>query len=137
MPDRAQLLAIIEGAYEARARGDKEAVAPVWAPGATYRLCGEQGLMPSFPAGPDDARETVDSIIDLIRFDSYEPREAVVEGNKVALRWCVDFSILPDGPSGTTELADFWEFDEEGRAISLTQFVDTALLADMLRRSGR
>src|SRR5687768_18215736 len=85
MPDRAQLLAIIDRTYEARVRGDKEGVAPVWAPGSTYRLCGEQGLMPSFPAGPGDAGATVESIIDLIRFDSYEQLEAIVEGNRVEI----------------------------------------------------
>ncbi len=136
MPDRAQILDSIDRAYEARARGDKEAVAPIWAAGATYRLCGEASLIPSFPAGPAAAGETVESIIDLIHFHSHERLEAVVEGNRAAIRWRVEFSVQ-DGPVETTDLADFWEFDDDGRAISLIQFVDTAMLGDMLRSSGR
>jgi len=136
MIDRAQILDSIDRGYQARARGDKEGVAPIWAPGATYRLCGEASLVPSFPCGPAAAGETVDSLIDLISFQSYERLETIVEGNRAAIRWRVDFSIQ-DGPSGTTELADFWEFDDEGRATSLIQFLDTAKLGEMLRASGR
>lgn len=136
MPDRAQLLDSIERAYEARTRGDKEGVAFIWAPGATYRLCGEASLIPSFPTGPADAGETVDSLIDLIRFHTREPLEAIVEGNRVALRSRVRFSV-EDGPAGEADVADFWEFDDDGRALSLIQFVDTALLGVMLKASGR
>ena len=135
MPDRAQILDIIDRAYAARARGDKETVARIWAPGAVYQLAGETSLIPAFPAGPGDAGETVSSIIDLIRFHHLEQLDAIVEGHRAAILWRVTFSV-GNGPVGTTGLYDLWQFDEEGRPSSLLQFVDTALLRDMLGQAG-
>lgn len=135
MLDRAQILDIIDRAYEARARGDKETVARIWAPGAVYQLAGEASLIPSFPSGPADAGETVSTIIDLIRFHALERLDAIVEDNRAAILWRVTFSV-GDGPTGTTGLYDLWQFDEEGRPCSLLQFVDTALLRDMLGQAG-
>lgn len=136
MPDRDRILAAIDEAYAARTRGDKEALARFWAPDATFRLAGEGSLLDPLPKGAAAAGPAVGELIDLIRFHDYRRLEAVVEGSRAALRWRISCSI-DGGPVETTEISEFWEFDEEGRATSLLQFVDTALLAEMLRRSGR
>ena len=102
-----------------------------WAPGATFRIAGEPSLLPPLRTGAAAAGEAVARLIDLIRFHDYRRLDAVVEGSKAALRWEIDCSI-GGGPVYTTEIAEFWEFDEELRATSLLQFVDTAQLAEML-----
>jgi SnoaL-like domain len=131
MPDRDRILAAIDSAYADRKAGDTAALESFWAPGATFRISGEPGLLPPLPAGAAAAGDAVAGLIHLIRFHDYRRLDAVVEGNRAALRWEIDCSI-GTGPVYTTEIAEFWEFDEELRAKSLLQFVDTAQLASML-----
>lgn len=128
---REHMLATIDAALAARSRGDKQGVARYLAPGAVFRIAGNSSLYGAFPAGPGEARATVAELIDRVRFHDYERIDAIVEGNRAACRWRIDFSI-DDGPAGTTELCDLWTFDEEGRVSELIQFVDTALLVRMV-----
>ncbi len=131
MLDRAQILQIIDKAYETRIRGDKAALAPFWSPGATYRLAGVADMLPSFPVGPSEAHSAVPAIIDLVRFHDLEQLQALVEGNSAAVHWRVTFSTQGKEPV-TTEMYDLWSFDEDGKVTSLLQFTDTALLKSML-----
>lgn len=131
MADRNRILATIDAALAARARGQKDAVETYFAPGAQFRLAGDKALYGTFPAGPAGATEAVGELIELIRFHHHERLDAIVEGNRAACRWRIDFS-LRGGPVATTELCDLWTFDEQGRVTELVQFLDTALLAKML-----
>ncbi|HEX8364632.1 MAG TPA: nuclear transport factor 2 family protein [Allosphingosinicella sp.] len=130
-PGRERMLATIDAALAARSRGDKGEVARYLAPGALFRIAGNSSLYGAFPAGPGEAQATVAELIDRVRFHDHERLDAIVEGNRAACRWRIDFSI-DDGPIGTTELCDLWTFDAEGRVTELVQFVDTALLVRMV-----
>lgn len=131
MPDRDLILATLDGGLAARARGDKEAMAAFLAPGATFRIAGDRGAFGLLQAGPAQARDVLGELVDLIRFHDYERLDTVVEGDRAAVRWRIDFSIA-GGPVATTEILDLWRFDEEARIVDLVQFVDTALLVRML-----
>ncbi len=130
--DRAELLQKIDATYEARARNDKEGVAEILAPGARYRLVGDTEMLSDFPTEAQEAQTAISTLIDRVKFENYERRGAVVEGNTAAIYWQVTLSV--DGkPPVTTEFCDLWEFDEHGKASSLLQFIDTALLQNLLK----
>ena len=131
MLDRAQILEIMNRALEARARGDTEAMAGFLAPGATFRIAGEQSDDAFLPAAPTRAADVLDGIVERIRFHDWERLDAVVEGNRIAARLRIDFSI-DGGPVTPTETLDLWTFDDDGRITDILQFVDTALLARRL-----
>ncbi len=131
MPDRAEILRTIDDAYAARARGDKQALALAWAPGAHYRLAGDTSLVSGFPTGPGEAVVTTADIIDLVEFRQFERIAAVVEDNKAAVLWRVTASVAGQPPV-TTELFDLIEVDESGKLASMVQFCDTAALARLL-----
>lgn len=133
MPDRRDLIEIIEDAYEKRARGDKSAVDAIWAPGATYELFGGQTLLQQFPSGAAD--EATRAVIDLVEFHNHRRLEAVVEGDKAAVRWMVKLTVA-GSPPADVQLFDLWTFDAAGKATSLVQFTDTALLDRLLREHG-
>ncbi len=132
MLDRDEILRIVEAAYRARAEGDKEKLAAFWAPDAQFRLAGDAALLAAFPTGPGDAATTTAAIVDLIAFHGQERLAALVDGLKAAILWRVTASIAGKPPV-TTELYDLIELNEDGKIVSLIQFCDTALLADMLR----
>jgi len=133
--DRDEILHIIDSVYTARKAGDKEAVAAYWAPDAIFRLAGEASLMSAVvPAGTGGAKDAVDALIDRFQFHELERLSAVVEGNMAAIHWRVTFSTAGCAPL-TTEISDLWTIGEDGKAVSLLQFTDTALLWSQLDRA--
>lgn len=131
MPDNAQTLDFIERAYRARIGDDRDALAALWAPGATYRMAGDPSLIGEFPTGPDEAGRVVGQLIEQVRFDRAERLDAIVADGRAAIRWRVAISVR-GGPVVTTEMCDLWTLDEDGRATELVQFIDTALLRQLL-----
>jgi ketosteroid isomerase-like protein len=126
---RERILEIVDAALAARTRGEE--VAHFFAPAATFRIAGDPTLSGDFPTGPGEAVPTVAELMRRVRFDACERIDAIVEGNRAACRWRIDFSI-DGGPGATTEVCDLWTFDGEGRIADLVQFVDSALLVRML-----
>lgn len=134
MLERADVLKIIDDGYKARARGDKKALKKFWAPGARYHQVGDKSLVRSFPAGPGGALKSVEKIMDLVKFKNHKRLDAVVEGNKAAVRTRITASFMGGRPV-KTELYDLWEINDAGKVVSLTQFTDTALLAKVMNAS--
>jgi ketosteroid isomerase-like protein len=130
MLDRQAILQRIDDAYATRTRGDKAALKEFWAPEATFRLAGEPAMLKPLHGGPD-AAVSVDRLIDLVTFHEFTRLDAVVDGYKAAVLWRVQLSV-GQGKRVTTELYDLWEFNDEGKAVSVLQFCDTALLASLL-----
>ena len=131
MPDDAQTLGFIERAYAARIDDDRDALAALWALGATYRMAGDPALLGAFPTGPDEAGKVVGELIEQVRFERAERLDAIVADGRAAIRWRADLSVR-GGPVVTTEICDFWTLNEDGRATELVQFIDTALLKQLL-----
>ena len=132
MLDRARILDLMDSALDARARGDTDAMAGFLAQGATFRIAADPGAQSALPAAPTKAADVMHGIVELIRFHRWERLDTLVEGNRVAARLSIDFSI-GGGPVTTTETLDLWTFDDEGRITDILQFVDTALLAEKVR----
>ena len=131
MLQRTDVLRIIDEGYAARARGDKAALAALWAPGATFRVAAAPGVLEkplglAIAAGP-----AVDALIDRVAFKDYHREEAVIEGNKAAVLWRVTLSAPGKDPV-TTQLYDLWTINDDGRIASILQFGDTATIAELL-----
>jgi ketosteroid isomerase-like protein len=131
--DRERVLGIIDAAYDARRRGDAEAVSRIWAEGATFEVAGQKELLAAFPAaGPMRAQLAVEELIALIGMHSLTRLQAVVEGTKAAVLWRATVSFADREPFETL-LYDLWELDEAGKVHSLVQFADTASIAAEMR----
>jgi len=57
-----------------------------------------------------------------------EPMTSVVEANRVAAIWNCTVQF-PGREPFVTEISNLWTFDDAGKITSLTEFVDTAKLA--------
>jgi len=130
MADRETILKNIEAGYDARTRGDREALAVLWAPGGTYRLVGAETLS-GIAEGDTDANEAIGALIDMFQFQKVERLATLVDGNTAALHWRITFTSGDSEPA-TVELCDLWEIADDGKLKSLTQFTDTQLLARYL-----
>jgi len=129
MADREAVLAVIDAAYAARKRGDKEALAAYLARGATFRLVGRSGLM-GFDVGPIDALEAIGQLIDLFTFHAMDRLHVAVSDHTVFIHWRIDVSAR-GGERDVTEVCDIWTLDDDLKAVSLVEFADTASMAQM------
>lgn len=131
MLDHATILGIVDQAYGARQRGDKDALRSHFAPDAVYRMVGRSDLLGGLPVGPVDAAAAVGELIDLFRFHEMEQVRAIADGQTVMIHWKVKTST-GGGDCFDTELCDIWTMDDDGQVISIEEFADTALIAHML-----
>ena len=130
--DDHKVLGIIDEFWRHRLAGDKAAVVSSLSPGATYELVGANAFADPVAVGPTaDAVRAAHKLIDDFRFHGMTQLAAVVEGRKAAVVSKVEVSFRGGSPV-TTEICDFWEFDDKGKVQSLKQFVDTHLLHGML-----
>lgn len=124
--ERERVLEIIDAAYAARLRGDAEAVAQIWAEGATFELAGERSLLEGLPnAGSGAAEPTVAGLIALVEFIAVERLETLVEGLRAATLSRIAMSFGGREPV-TMLVHHLWHLDEDGKVRSLLEFTDTA-----------
>jgi len=128
-PDR--IRQIVEDAYAARQRGDTDALARHFAPGAIFRLTGDCSRLGNFPAGPSDAMEAVTALVDGVTFATLDPVRILVDGKQAAIHYAVRATLVPSGHEFETEIADFLTFDDDGRITELVEFADTGAIAHL------
>jgi ketosteroid isomerase-like protein len=131
MLNRHEVLDVIDAVYAARVKGDKAAMAQLWRDDATFQLMGEPSILQNLPLRPTAAVEAIGGLIDQFTFHSAEQIDAVVEGNKAAVLLRLTVSAA-DGTRHETHVFDMWELDDSGKACSLVQYADTALISFML-----
>jgi ketosteroid isomerase-like protein len=126
---RDEVLAIVDAAYDARVRGDLDALKVLAAPDATFEFPGEATLLRNFPvAGRMPGPRATESLIALIAMTEVRRLDAVVEGNRAVVISHACVSFAGRAPFETV-LCDMIELDESGRICSLIQFADTARYA--------
>lgn len=134
--DRDSVLGIIDQAYDARRRGDAEALSKLWAEGATYELAGDKSLLAAFPAsGPSASQPAVEAIMARIDMPGLERITAVVEFPRAVVLWRATVSF-GGRPTFETMLCDLFTFDKAGKIASLLQFSDTAQVVDEMRQAA-
>lgn len=127
--ERETIIATIEACYAARMAGDAATIDRLCAADARFEVVGARNLIAAYPAaGPMDMRPAVDEIMNLVAMTAAEPVTMLVEGNRAAVRLRATIAFADRAPF-ETELCHLWEFDEAGKVRSVTEFLDTAMLA--------
>jgi ketosteroid isomerase-like protein len=132
--DRAQIKAIIDKAYTARKAGDVEALVGMFRPDADFRVAGAPETFPvaASARGAAEIRERVRGFVQTFQFLELEPLDLIIEGDKAARRWRAKIRHVPSGKVREMEAGDIWTF-KDGRVASLVQFVDTAMVAELVK----
>jgi ketosteroid isomerase-like protein len=125
------LLEIIARFWQARVKGDRAAILGFLAEGATYEMVGAGAFEDPVMVGPAAAEQAAEKLIDAFQFHGLEQLSAVVDDRRAAVVNRLQVSSRGGEPK-TTDVCDFWEFDEDGKVRSLKQFVDTYLVHRML-----
>jgi len=130
MVDAETIAQVVRDGYAARVRGDKEALAAFFAPGATYRMVGHAALGDRLPVEPVDAMEAIGALIDQFTFNDLEIVHMLADSRIAMLQ--LRLEVATDGEPLHTEACDIWEFDDAGKVTAITQFVDTLLVAQAM-----
>lgn len=127
--ERDEVIGKIEACYAARMAGDAATLDRLCADDARFEVVGAKALIAAYPAaGPMAMRPAVEEIMKLVTMTAAEPMAMVVDGNSAAVRLRATVAFADRAPF-ETELCHLWEFDEAGQVRSVTEFLDTALLA--------
>lgn len=132
MLNRDAMLNIIDEAYAARVRGDKDALARYWAQGASFQIAGDPAPFKSLTFQTDEPMNAISDLMDRFEFSDLTRLSAVVEGSQAAIRWEVTVKTPGHEPI-RTELLDLIELDEASRIRSFVQFADTASILALLQ----
>lgn len=127
MTGRAAIEALIKDAYEARHRGDLDAVMGYFHRDCSYRLSGASAPAPMFmqPTGHAAVRAQMAELIGAFVFSNVETLALTIEDDRAALHWRADVLCVPSGRSAPFEIMDLFTI-ADGKILSLVQFTDTA-----------
>lgn len=132
MLDRDAILDIIDEAYAARVRGDKDALARCWAEDAHFKIAGDPAPFKSLTFETDEPMNAIGDLIDRFEFSELTRVGSVVEGRQAAIRWEVTVRTKGHEPI-RTELMDLIGLGDDGRITSFVQFADTASILALLQ----
>lgn len=125
-----KLRSIVTDCYSARMAGDSARLHELFAEHARFHVIGAKHLIEDYPGSQHSAmRAATDGIMRLVEMRSAEPAAILIDGNRAAVRLRATVSFGGREPF-ETELGHWWEFDEAGKVVSVTEFVDTAKLRE-------
>jgi ketosteroid isomerase-like protein len=130
MAGRKATAKIVLALYDARKRGDYDAMAELCASNGVLRIAGDEKLCPI--AGTTKGRKALRSAFEKLgafRFKNQKMVAMAIDGNTVAVHWRVKIDYK--GKSHTSEFCDLWTI-RKGKMASSTQFIDTALVREMM-----
>lgn len=130
MVDAETIARTVRDGYDARRRGDKEALAGFFAAGATFRMVGHAALGDRLPVEPADAVAAIGALIDQFTFNRVDVVHLLTDSRTAMLQ--LRLEVATGGDPIHTEACDIWEFDENGKVTSITQFVDTLLVVQAM-----
>jgi ketosteroid isomerase-like protein len=133
MTDRQTIQALIEQGYAARRTGDIEGVLAIFHPDAKFELAGSKFLTPAvgISQGHPELRTALAGLIASFEFIQRDIISSVVDGERAAIHSRVKLRCIPRDKTVTTDILDLWKF-EDGKVVEFVEFVDTALINDLM-----
>ena len=127
----------IRDLYYARRSADLERVMESFHPQAQFRMAGSKahGALPDAAIGHESLRAVFAQLFAAFEFLAQDFRAILVQDDRAAVHAHVRMRFRPTGEEFETEILDLLTF--EGDLIrELTEFVDTAMVAELGRRAA-
>lgn len=132
--DREAIKTLIDQAYEARRTESIEGVIAIFHPDAKFELAGAREHTPALGTahGHQELRKTLAQLVANFQFLQRDIVSILIDGERAAVHSRVKLRFVPKDTTVTTELVDLWKF-KDGKIVELIEFVDTALVNQMMR----
>jgi ketosteroid isomerase-like protein len=133
MASRDEMLQTIMRACKAREEGNIEGLMAAFHPNAAFELKGDKRLLEvaGTVEGHSNVRRALSQFIEGFQFKKRDILEEIVEGNHVAVHSRLEVLFVPKNKSFTSDVLDIFRF-EDGKIIKLVEFVDTALIKNVI-----
>ncbi len=134
MTNRETIQAVIEQGYAARKTGDIEGILAIFHPDAKFELAGSKALTPAvgIAKGHQELRMALAGLIEGFEFVERDIIGSMIDGEQAAIHSRVQLRHRPKNKTVTTDILDVWKF-EDGKVVEFVEFVDTALINDLMR----
>jgi ketosteroid isomerase-like protein len=133
MTGRDDIERTLRSAYDARQRGDLDALAAVFAPHARFRMAGSNASpIATLVEGAEQYRPLFAGMIKTFEILEHSIVTLLVDGSKAAVQWRARMRSSVTGETVETDLFDLVEI-EDGRIVSFFEFCDTALAARLMK----
>src|SRR5262252_3083288 len=133
MTGRDDIERTLRSAYDARQRGDLDALAAVFAPHARFRMAGSNASpIATLVEGAEQYRPLFAGMIKTFEILEHSIVTLLVDGSKAAVQWRARMRSSVTGETVETDLFDLVEI-EDGRIGSFLEFCDTALAARLMK----
>ncbi len=136
--DEIEIAARLEAAYEALAADDIDLFLSAFAPDARWRLLGHNAGLPfsGNHTGHAAIRQMIASIYELFKMRDFFVDDIIVSGESAGVRWSALATSKDTARQSAVEVFDHIIM-RDGMIVSLTQFFDTAAVADVAGRMRR
>jgi ketosteroid isomerase-like protein len=128
MADRSEIEALVKRLYAARVEGDMDALGQAFAENARFQVAGspEASMLATHAEGHDGVIALLQTMTDTFALEDFAILDLLIDGGRAAVRWRATVLVAASGDTHATEVADFLTV-ENGRVVSLVEFLDTAL----------
>jgi ketosteroid isomerase-like protein len=136
--DEIEIASRIEAAYEALAGDDVDLFLSAFAQDARWRLLGHNAGLPftGNHTGHGAIRRMIASIFELFKMRDFFVEDIIVQGESVGVRWSAVATSKDTARQSAVEVFDHIIM-RDGMIVSLTQFFDSAAVADVAGRMKR
>jgi ketosteroid isomerase-like protein len=136
--DEIEIASRIEAAYEALAADDIDLFLSAFAEDARWRLLGHNAGLPfsGNHTGHAAIRRMIASIYELFKMRDFFVEDILVSGESAGVRWTAVATSKDTARQSAVEVFDHIIM-RDGMIVSLTQFFDTAAVADVAGRMKR
>lgn len=129
----------LKSLVDARLEGSLEGCLEHFSEKAEFQLAGspEASQVVGKVSGRGELRELLAMLFATWRWERVDFLKVITDGDEAAVRYELKATFVPTGTAIETEIMDHFVFDAEGRIVSVTQFVDTALAQKLMEQAQR
>jgi ketosteroid isomerase-like protein len=133
MSDRSQIEKLLTEAYEARIRGDVDAVCACFGENPTFRMAGSREASPIVVQCTDTQsfRKLMSGFIKTFELSELQILLMLIDGSRAAVHWRASLRRTVSGDEVVTEFMDLLTI-RDGKIQTMTEFSDTALAAQLM-----
>ena len=134
---RDDIEAAVEQVYEARLRNEVAPCLEWFSEDATFQLAGSAAAsgIALMVSDREQFRELLESLVATWHWHKVDLIAVLIDGNEAAVRYGLTATFTPTDRMITTEIMDHLVFDSQLKLVQLTQFVDTALVNQLMGRA--
>jgi len=123
MMDRSIINGLLETLYDARVRGDLDAVCATFSNDAVMRISGASDNKPIAvtAAGDGEIRRLLSMMIKSFKLSEYAPLAVLIDGTRASVHWRVRINSRITGSSVLTELMNIVEI-RDAHIVGYTEF---------------